>query len=1818
MKRDIKTKVISTMLAMSMIVPQGSPIQTYAENNDADNAVENTVSAPDLEWQECDYSYMLIDAPQKDEIAAEIEMDLGTDHSYTDEDGNEYSVNVEWECDNYDSTSTGIYTFKPTAISADTISSGDDESEESESQDDAEADIPIEDLGLEGVTVAITKNIISEMSDIGEQGFYIDEAPDKDEITWDALSYEDDETLIPVTIGEHETEVEIQSWDTDYNPDKVGEYTFTPVFDKNIYKLADDTEMSVGTVTIKKHLVSWIETSYDNLAFGTGEQMTAKDIENELGNTVMAAVDNNEETVEIPVSKWNTDYKENTVGTYNFSPVLNEDVYDVSEINEMPEAKVNIVLQTECDGITITVEADNEVIPEGAVLRVSSMDEDEYENYENAVNDPGETDNAVAAVYAFDISLENKNGDKISLPDNASVKLTFEDVLNEEIGVSGLTVYHFNDEEPDDYEVLETVKDGSSISAETGSFSPFLLMMPLADDTAEYAEEVDGKVTEIKTFTTQVISGATKQSNGDYVWTAVNEAAGHRFAFRVNYNTSGYGSMDAAVLDKTTDEKTGKVTVNNISGGIQIWVPESIIRNRKGNLDDTLEMSIISQDDIAEMTDGELADEEWAYCEISNSDGDWIVVYNRKTITAAQTGYFEIAYATDSQTFEYADYGSDNSASDPFYAIIKASGKEKESPKTPVYINTTAVITSTTKKYPTQTSKWSDSYGEYVKLNESDGDANDYYWQYWTISSDIDNVTQRYNFNLKDVIVSATASSGEKIDCDLYAYKLSGHDLVLANSAEAKNGVTINDLSYDGKRYDIVITRVRKSHLYEKNGDGSYNTNKPITSYTIKNSVTATVDPVDQVDNDTSKKSSREFSWTMPTFVSPTGHFYMRKFGDENWYGSWNYSWHNEHPYSSYDLDQLQEGTVDNISGLKYAVWAYGWPYQWTLADGAVSSDYTKYGVKKVTYEVSDSQLFPLNSDGTQDGVSRFAGTTIPEETDLKEAKALNPADYDITKISYDYYFEDADRDEDGNLYLDDYTQDFVIKRKSATKDDVLTIYTKSGSGNYVLAGTYNLGTGETDLENGSLIESVSSSIITFKAGVDGFKITASNAYYHSNFCFYPYVTIYNTDNVMSWVGTGKNVKDAVLLKNVANCKVYMTADASKSSIYEENKMSGDRLRRTQRDSQIKKKVVAASNSARKKSYNVTWRVNAYESYTTGSENNIKTMFLLQESGIFYDLLPEGSTLLDGSVQVEVPSSDSVDPTNWVTYGGNSTYLEENEYDIETIDNYKNSGRTMLIVKMKSPGLAYTVFYTTVHPWDSVKDYGRNALNPVAYETGNSKIAYGYGDDPEGSGMSSKNAAYYKGLDYLDDYTDDKGNVSDDIPKRFIYDEESHNISALTAASSGLSKRVMSSTDTNWHYDTTVTTNETYRYRLRYANTYTATAKSLVLYDTLENFYLSDDHDNIGESEWKGTLQSVDLSQMKNIVSYKEDGTTAYKNDNGSNATVSPVVYYSTVQNLDMDDEKNCDLTNTDVWKTSVSDLSAVTAVAIDCSKDSAGNDFILQPAASLAAVLYMKAPATEPSTTKANDYPETYNNVYSKLKIADTDGNYPTDENGNEIESYIHHNYTTVRYSATSDFGVYKTNENNTNEAISGITFRLRGTSYYNNEIDETKTTDKNGQILFKNIEKGTYILSEYSGTPDWLEDHTEHNVVIGGDGSVVIDGAEKNYAPLSDGSLQYVTITNKPRVHTDIAFTKHDPVSNRDLAGASFTLYGTSDYGTDVYMTEKSNTNGTVKFANIEKGTYKMKESSAPDGYIKDTTEYTVVVQENGTFSIKETSDT
>ena len=468
----------------------------------------------------------------------------------------------------------------------------------------------------------------------------------------------------------------------------------------------------------------------------------------------------------------------------------------------------------------------------------------------------------------------------------------------------------------------------------------------------------------IESFTGTLVRGATLK-DGKQIWTPESDADEHRFVFRVDYSMSGVKELEP--------------------GAIRITVPKSILRDRNGNAADYADVSIPSEDEAKEAGEGEDVPYTWKY----SDDGSSIVVTNAKKRDAGEEGFFEIAYVTTEQTYEYADMG----ASEPFHADISVTNDGQtvtaESEKTPVYINTTAEISSTSKGTPEKVYRsWQSSWGAQPE------EAKDKNYLVWQVVSKIrKDPTQPYSFSIADTPKSP--------QLHLIGYSMGSQNgpFTEVNHVEGQRS--------DSDRYDYVLTWYDPQEF-----DGQ-------DYYSLKNSVVATVTPADGIDAPTSASGSRTWNWSAPKFVHPTGHFYGNKYGDDG--------------YSSYSLDQLQDGRIGSIDTFRYRISTHGYPAPWTVDGNPDNPD--SYGKKKVTYQLTDDELY-LN-----DRITSKKGSGETLEYDIpKDARKLDSGDYQ-------FLYADWKMESQFRKFSDEEKRFVPDLNRKYSSDDVVHFWTKTDDG---------------------------------------------------------------------------------------------------------------------------------------------------------------------------------------------------------------------------------------------------------------------------------------------------------------------------------------------------------------------------------------------------------------------------------------------------------------------------------------------------------------------------------------------------------------------------------------------------------------------------------------------------------------------------------------------------------------------------------------------------------------------------------------------------
>ncbi|MBQ8147764.1 MAG: hypothetical protein IJ040_03130 [Lachnospiraceae bacterium] len=217
----------------------------------------------------------------------------------------------------------------------------------------------------------------------------------------------------------------------------------------------------------------------------------------------------------------------------------------------------------------------------------------------------------------------------------------------------------------------------------------------------------------------------------------------------------------------------------------------------------------------------------------------------------------------------------------------------------------------------------------------------------------------------------------------------------------------------------------------------------------------------------------------------------------------------------------------------------------------------------------------------------------------------------------------------------------------------------------------------------------------------------------------------------------------------------------------------------------------------------------------------------------------------------------------------------------------------------------------------------------------------------------------------------------------------------------------------------------------------------------------------------------------------------------------------------------------------------------------------------------------------------------FGKYVLKETDGlaGYKVAADQNVIVNQLDDTeITVVNEIIYIDVVVNKTDNASPAQPLSGAVFGL----YTSNGIFvRSGITDENGYLIFKDVPYGDYYLEEMEA-PEGYTKWTGRE----GISKTVIDDKIRYSQPLI---FEY-TIENAKQ-NGSIVITKVDDVkpNPNPVAGAEFILY---DENMLIVDRAFSDTDGKITFSELKYGTYYIEEIQAPEGYIRDTGVYKVVV--------------
>ena len=346
------------------------------------------------------------------------------------------------------------------------------------------------------------------------------------------------------------------------------------------------------------------------------------------------------------------------------------------------------------------------------------------------------------------------------------------------------------------------------------------------------------------------------------------------------------------------------------------------------------------------------------------------------------------------------------------------------------------------------------------------------------------------------------------------------------------------------------------------------------------------------------------------------------------------------------------------------------------------------------------------------------------------------------------------------------------------------------------------------------------------------------------------------------------------------------------------------------------------------------------------------------KSGTFYDLLPSGV----------VPDKKSIT-------------LSDGDKLVRayTIPNFRDTGRIMLVMEVEFAdkdgsdssgagingyGISHMVSFNCLYPWEEAFTYGFAGIkNIMAFGANEDQIGTIEGWEGEKDDASGKN--HCQTVSMLGSEAPLLANLQGRTTPSFVYASASMKDEPLDFYARTSFQKHVSVNDSNYMEDGVVVEDGIYRYRLFVQSATGTHTGDIVFLDNIDRCIVD------GEKQWKGKLESIDLSEPRSIG-------------------VNPVVYYSTSEDLNLE-SLNPNLEAGVVksylaenWTTQPpEDLSTVTAIAIDCSQDAEGRPFVLPEDKGLMIYLNMRAESGDELTPVLSDVdpsnPELNGHAYNK-----------------------------------------------------------------------------------------------------------------------------------------------------------------------------------------------------------------------------------------------
>ena len=182
----------------------------------------------------------------------------------------------------------------------------------------------------------------------------------------------------------------------------------------------------------------------------------------------------------------------------------------------------------------------------------------------------------------------------------------------------------------------------------------------------------------------------------------------------------------------------------------------------------------------------------------------------------------------------------------------------------------------------------------------------------------------------------------------------------------------------------------------------------------------------------------------------------------------------------------------------------------------------------------------------------------------------------------------------------------------------------------------------------------------------------------------------------------------------------------------------------------------------------------------------------------------------------------------------------------------------------------------------------------------------------------------------------------------------------------------------------------------------------------------------------------------------------------------------------------------------------------------------------------------------------------------------------------------------------------------LQGIIFELKGKSGDGEKYTETAATNENGVVRFRELDNGTYTLSENGGDNDYNPLNTTYTITVS-NYKVTKFVNDKTGEDLMSGKTNSsdVSIKNIKKVQISI-FKVDSEKKTTPVEGAGYELTWTED-GKNCSRSGKTDKNGMITFDGLfADGTYDLAEVSSPNEYLRDTEIHKLVISKGEIASI------